>query len=143
MTQPSLPLDHSGLGVLSARECFDRIARTPVGRIAFVSNGDPLILPVNHALDGDAVVFRSNAGSKLLAADTSSSVAFEVDSFEPARRSGWSVVVRGVAETVEDEKEIARLNEFGLDPWADRSNRPFWVRITTYGITGREIVHPS
>jgi len=35
------------------------------------------------------------------------------------------------------------LNEFGLDPWADRSNRPFWVRITTYGITGREIVHPS
>ena len=55
MTQPSLPLDHSGLGVLSTRECFDRIAGTPVGRIAFVSNGDPLILPVNHALDGDAV----------------------------------------------------------------------------------------
>ena len=66
MTQPSLPLDHSGLGVLSTRECFDRIAGTPVGRIAFVSNGDPLILPVNHALDGDAVVFRSNAGSKRL-----------------------------------------------------------------------------
>ena len=143
MTQPSLPLDHSGLGVLSTRECFDRIAGTPVGRIAFVSNGDPLILPVNHALDGDAVVFRSNAGSKLLAADTGSSVAFEVDNYDPTRRSGWSVVIRGVAETVEDEIEIARLNEFGLDPWADRSDRPFWVRITTYGITGREIVHPS
>jgi uncharacterized protein len=142
MTQPSLPLDHSGLGVLSTQECFDRIARTPVGRIAFVSNGDPLILPVNYALDGDAVVFRSNAGSKLLAADAGSSVAFEVDGFEPTRRSGWSVVIRGVAETVEDEREIARLIDFGVEPWADRSDGEFWVRITTYGITGREILHP-
>jgi len=143
MTQPPLPLDHSGLGVLSTRECFERIARSPVGRIAFMSNGDPLILPVNHAVDGDAVVFRSNAGSKLLAADSGSSVAFEVDDFDPSRRSGWSVVIRGVAETVEDEREIARLNEFGVEPWADRSDRAFWVRITTYGISGREIVHPS
>ena len=143
MTKLPLPLDHSGLGVLSTRECFDRIARTAVGRIAFVSNGDPLILPVNHALDGDAVVFRSNAGSKLLAADTGSSIAFEVDGFEPTRRNGWSVVIRGIAETVEDEQEIARLNEFGVEPWADGSDRAFWVRITTYGITGREIVHPT
>ena len=143
MTQPSLPLDHSGLGVLSTRECFERIARTPVGRIAFISNGDPLILPVNHAVDGDAVVFRSNAGSKLLAADTGSSVAFEVDGFEATRRSGWSVVIRGIAETVEDEQEIARLDEFAVEPWADGGDRPFWVRVTTFGITGREIVHPS
>ena len=142
MTQPSLPLDHSGLGVLSTRECFERIARTPVGRIAFISNGDPLILPVNHAVDGDAVVFRSNAGSKLLAADTGSSVAFEVDGFEATRRSGWSVVIRGIAETVEDEQEIARLDEFAVEPWADGGDRPFWVRVTTYGITGREIVRP-
>ena len=143
MTQPSLPLDHSGLGVLSTRECFERISRTPVGRIAFISNGDPLILPVNHAVDGDAVVFRSNAGSKLLAADTGSSVAFEVDGFEATRRTGWSVVIRGIAETVEDEQEIARLDEFAVEPWADGGDRPFWVRVTTYGITGREIVHPS
>ena len=142
MTQPSLPLDHSGLGVLSTRECFERIARTSVGRIAFISNGDPLILPVNHAVDGDAVVFRSNAGSKLLAADTGSSVAFEVDGFEATRRSGWSVVIRGIAVTVEEEQEIARLDEFAVEPWADGGDRPFWVRVTTYGITGREIVHP-
>ncbi len=143
MTDTTSPLDHSGLAVLSRWECFDRLGRMPVGRIAFVSNGDPVIFPVNHALDGEAVVFRTNAGSKLLAADAESPVAFEVDGYDPERRTGWSVIVRGVATTVRDLQVIARLDRLGVGPWADVVDRAYWVRISTYGITGRQVVHPA
>src|SRR6478735_1772933 len=96
----SLPLDHSGLGVLSTEECLDRLRSARVGRIAFVSDGEPVILPVNHGMDGDVVVFRTDAGSKLIAADDEVPVAFEVDGFDPDRRTGWSVLLRGVATSV-------------------------------------------
>jgi nitroimidazol reductase NimA-like FMN-containing flavoprotein (pyridoxamine 5'-phosphate oxidase superfamily) len=137
----SLPLDHSGLGVLPREECLRRLAVARVGRVAFVSQGDPVILPVNHGMDGESVIFRTATGSKLLASDREQPVAFEVDGFDVDRRSGWSVMVRGVATTVEDPDEVARLNLLGVWPWSDLVERKHWVRIRTYSMTGRQTVH--
>lgn len=139
----SLPLDHSGLGVLPREECLRRLGAARVGRVAFVSQGDPVILPVNHGMDGEAIVFRTATGAKLLAADNEQPVAFEVDGFDVDRRSGWSVMVRGTATSVEDSDEVARLNLLGVWPWADLVERTHWVRIRTYSMTGRETVHPA
>jgi len=138
-----LSLDHSGLGVLSREECLRRIRSARVGRVAFVENGEPVILPVNHGLDGDAVVFRTAAGSKLTAAENDEPVAFEVDAFDVDRRAGWSVVIRGVASVVDDQAEVARLATFGVMPWADLAERTNWVRIRAYSLTGREVLHPA
>jgi nitroimidazol reductase NimA-like FMN-containing flavoprotein (pyridoxamine 5'-phosphate oxidase superfamily) len=138
----SMSLDHSGLGVLPVQECLRRIGYVSVGRVAFVNLGEPVILPVNHAMDGDVVVFRTAAGSKFTAACDELPVAFEVDSYEHSIRDGWSVVVQGTATLVESEDEIARLNLLGLEPWADLRERPHWVRIRAYSITGREVIHP-
>jgi uncharacterized protein len=138
----SLPLDHSGMGVLTRDECYDRLRAARVGRIAFVSQGDPVILPVNHAIDGESVVFRTAPGSKLLAGDSKVRVAFEVDGFDADRRTGWSVLVRGTAGTVEDVEAIERLNRIGVWPWADLVERAHWIRIATYSVTGRQTVHP-
>ena len=52
-----MPLDHSGLGVLSREECLRRLRAARVGRVALIDQGEPVILPVNHAVDGAAVVF--------------------------------------------------------------------------------------
>ena len=139
----SLPLDHSGLAVLPREECLRKLAGARVGRLAFVSHGEPVILPVNHGLDGDAVVFRTATGAKLLAADQELPVAFEVDGFDADRRSGWSVLVRGVAVTVEDPEQVKRLNLLGVWPWADLVERTHWVRIRMFSITGRQTVHPA
>ena len=139
----SLPLDHSGMGVLTRDECYERLRTARVGRLAFVSQGDPVILPVNHGLDGEAIVFRTAPGSKLLAGDAERRVAFEVDGFDADRRSGWSVLVRGTATTVENRQEIERLNRLGVWPWADLVERTHWIRIATYSVTGRQTVHPS
>ena len=139
----SLPLDHSGMGVLTRDECYDRLRSARVGRVAFVNQGDPIILPVNHGLDGESIVFRTAPGSKLLAGDAELRVAFEVDGYDVDRRSGWSVLVRGTAHTVEDAAEIGRLNRIGVWPWADLVERNHWIRIAAYSVTGRQTVHPA
>ena len=137
MTTVSYPTDHAGLEVLTPDECLQMIDDSPVGRVAFVDQGAPVILPVNHARDGMSIVFRTAAGSKLGAAMVSSAVAFEVDDYNSVEQAGWSVLVSGVADVVEDDAEIARLETLGVRPWADTEERPFWVRIRADLITGR------
>jgi CBS domain-containing protein len=134
------PSDHAGLRVLGLEECLSRLRTTPLGRLAFVSDGDPVVLPVNHAVDGNDVVFRTAAGSKLFAAERATSVAYEVDGYDVGRRYGWSVLVRGVAEAVYEDEVIDRLETLGMDSWADAVERPVWVRVRSEEITGREIV---
>ena len=114
----TLPTDHAGLAVLPRTECLDRLRHARVGRVAFVENGEPVILPVNHEIDGETIVFRTASGSKLAAAASESRVAFEVDGFDVDRRAGWSVVVRGVAVLITDDEEVRRLRALGVWPWA-------------------------
>lgn len=137
-----LPLDHASLAILPAAECLRRLKTAPLGRLAFVEQGEQVILPVNHSMDGDSVVFRTAPGSKLNAADNELPVAFEIDGYDEGRRSGWSVVVRGTATIVDDQEDVRRLNSLGVEPWADLTERKNWVRIRTSSLTGREIVHP-
>ncbi len=143
MTASQLPIDHSGLEMLPMEDCLYHLRTARVGRVAFLLDGYPIILPVNHGMDGDTVVFRTDLGSKLAAADNAFPVAFEVDGFDVDRRAGWSVVVRGVAETVEEPADTDRLDALGVWPWADAVRRGHWVQITGSEITGRKIVHPS
>ena len=143
MTKTTLPIDHSGLEILPVDDCRYHLQTARVGRIAFLSDGYPTILPVNHRMDGDSVVFRTNVGSKLAAADNGFPVAFEVDGIDADRRAGWSVVVRGDAHTVDEPDEVDRLNLLGVWPWADAVPRGHWVRISGQEITGRKIVHTT
>src|SRR5947209_9679707 len=77
----------------------------------------PAILPVLYGmLDGD-VVIRTAPGEKLIAAVLGQEVAFEIDAFEPARRTGWSVNVVGHAEEIVEEGGRGRARLLGLDPW--------------------------
>lgn len=138
MSQPKPSLDHQGLEVLSTDECWALVASSPVGRVAFVEAGDPTILPVNHAVVGHRVVFRTARGALLHEALMDRPVAFEVDDFDPDRRTGWSVLVRGLAALAEDTEELASL---ALDAWADAVERNDWVAILVEEITGRRIPH--
>lgn len=136
-------VDHSGLEVLAVDECLRRLRLTPVGRVAFVDQGEPVILPVNHAMDGDAIVFRTAPGSKLAAATAEQPIAFEIDDYRLDERTGWSVVVSGTAVLVEDGAERQRLDALDLQTWADGTERGHWIRIRAYSMTGREIVHDA
>jgi nitroimidazol reductase NimA-like FMN-containing flavoprotein (pyridoxamine 5'-phosphate oxidase superfamily) len=109
-----------------------------VGRIGFVVDGRPLILPVNYLADDDSIVFCTEPGTKLSAIGAGAPVVFEVDDSRPLYHAGWSVVVKGSAHEVIDEGHLDSLRRGPLHSWATRSSE-HWVRVSIEEITGRRI----
>ena len=134
---PGQPIDHAGLEPLPFDTCLELLASAPLGRVGFHADGELVILPVNHVMDGQEVAFRTARGSKLAAAGEQGVVAFEADFYDQQSRSGWSVLVTGVATVVYEAPEIERLGRLGLDRWATNVEHPFWVRIRPTSVTGR------
>ena len=133
--------EHTGLDIIDRRECMQLLARARLGRVAVVPDGvRPTVLPVNYVLDGDWIVFRTAPGSKLTAALREGHVAFEIDGADHGGETGWSVVVSGHAEEIQDAEELARAAQLPLRPWAD-GDKSHFVRIPTTHVSGRRIVH--
>jgi len=134
------PTDHVGQEVMGPDECNNKLAATPVGRVAFIADGDLTILPINYRFHEGTIVFRTASGSKLEAAGRHSPIAFEIDGWDAEAHTGWSVLVKGVAlEALADDEADW---EYGLDlkPWSEVVERRYWVRIRPDEITGRKIV---
>lgn len=126
--------------IIDRAECLRLLATQEVGRIGFVNGATPEILPVNYALDGDAVVFASATGTKLWSAPRGT-VSFEVDHLDAASRSGWSVVIHGVAQEITNLDSpglVARVRALSLHPWAG-GDRPHLIRIAPRTMTGRRV----
>lgn len=133
--------DHSGLRVMGLEECLRRVDEAPVGRLAFPLDGEIAVLPVNHVLDGVDICFRTSGGSKIQAAVDGDAVSFEVDDWDGAQRSGWSVLVHGTATLVDDDGQAARLDAAARPPWIVLDpEHTRWVRVSTRQVTGRMIL---
>lgn len=125
---------------LGRDECMRLLATQSVGRLAVLAGLYPMVVPVNFALDRGIIVFRTGAGVKLGAAQHRN-VAFEVDDIDVASRSGWSVVVTGMAETVTDDHDpdlVERSQALSIEPF-DEGPKDLWVRIIPNGVSGRRI----
>lgn len=126
---------------LPADECYRLLASHEVGRIGVNAEHYPLVIPVNYGLDGTTIVIRTHPGTTLAAA-THANVTFEVDDIDRRTRSGWSVLVRGLAEEVAQAHRpelVARTHASGTEPWAPGEHGN-WLRIIVHQITGRRIV---
>ena len=124
---------------LGRAECLELLALVKVGRLGFIADGRPEILPVNYILDGDSVLFRTSESSVLNQASLAE-VAFEVDHIDESARSGWSVVVHGHADDIGDaiDPTSERLRQLALITWAPGS-RHRWFVIRPHTITGRRL----
>ena len=127
----------SKIGDLDEATCVRLLESTPIGRIGFATDDGLLVLPVNFKWYDDSIVFRTLEGQKLAAAAEHQRVCFEVDQWDAATRTGWSVVVQGVAREVTSWAEDAHLDQIGLVPWAKDEWRPIWVRIDPTKVSGR------
>jgi nitroimidazol reductase NimA-like FMN-containing flavoprotein (pyridoxamine 5'-phosphate oxidase superfamily) len=106
--------------------------------VAFTTGEGPVVLPVNYALAGRTLVFRT-APDTLLAGYLDCPAAFEVDGLDDALSQGWSVLVTGRAVRVTSEAEVCHLERFAdVRPWAGGA-RDVYVRIIPRKITGRRI----
>jgi nitroimidazol reductase NimA-like FMN-containing flavoprotein (pyridoxamine 5'-phosphate oxidase superfamily) len=130
----------TGLEVLDRDTCLELLASEEIGRLAIGGVGAPALMPVNYALDGETVVFRTDPGTKLERAGRWGRAAFEIDRFDREARSGWSVVVTGQLEEVThyDAATLERVRALAVDPWA-RGEKQHWLRLVPTQITGRRV----
>ncbi|HEY8524687.1 MAG TPA: pyridoxamine 5'-phosphate oxidase family protein [Acidimicrobiales bacterium] len=131
----------TGLEVLDRDTCLELLATAEVGRLAIGGLGDVVLLPINYALDGETVVFRTDPGTKLERAGRWGRATFEIDDFDLVARAGWSVVVTGRLEEVThyDATAFERVGRLPIDPWVGGEKR-HWLRLVPTRITGRRLV---
>jgi len=127
---------------LTRSDCFELLARHDLGRLAFVDDLGPIVVPVNYLLDHYVLVIRTDEGAKLRAANCGVKVAFEIDGTFAAGRGGWSVLVRGEAFTVSDPVELRRLRQLPVAPLAP-GRKSHYIRVLPGVITGRQILGPG
>lgn len=132
------------LATLTPDECRALLVthRPRLGRLAFVADGWPLVLPVNYALHADTVYFRSAAGSKFDAALRSDRVAFQVDHVDEVWEEGWSILALGHLRVVEDPGELTHVRHLPLRPWAS-GDKPHYLSLKIQSLSGKRIVFPG
>ena len=127
------------LDVIVRDECLELLRGRNYGRLGVTSAGQPIILPVNYAMDGENIVFRTGAGGKFHAMVHGARVAFEIDEIDPEHHAGWSVLATGRVDEVTDQDGQDRLEEeTPITPWAD-GERSHWMVIPAPRISGRRI----
>jgi len=126
-------VDRTGIEVIDGDECLRLLRGRRVGRLGVVVGGEPLILPVNYAVQDETIVFRSAPGSKLDMGPRAPA-CFEVDEFDESMSTGWSVLIAGRLE------EIGADEAGGADvtPWAPGS-RDHWMRLVPRRVSGRRV----
>jgi uncharacterized protein len=137
-----LATDQAGLEILHLGDMFRLLGTAAIGRIGFMADDEVAVLPVRFLVDGQDVVFRTYLGSKLAHIEVGHYVCFEVDSYDADKRTGWSVVVRGLVEK-ESEAACARLDGPGLEAWGATTEERLWMRIRPTTITGRRMELPE
>jgi len=133
-----------GMLELSEAQCWELLREAEqagggVGRIAVSIMNLPDIFPVNYVVDHASIVFRTAEGTKLAAAVLGAGVAFEVDGYDPDEGEAWSVVIKGVAEEIDQLLGRFDAADLPLFPWHASPKHRF-VRIVPSEITGRRFV---
>lgn len=133
---------------LDEAECLRLIASGGIGRIGYSGRYGPTVMPVNYQLYEGTIVFRTTPDSttdedlRTGIANAEYKVAFEIDDFDTAARTGWSVLIQGSAHHVESEAERASVAGAGVDPWPG-GDRELFLRINPTRVTGRRVSQTS
>ena len=91
---------------------------------------------VNYAVADGSLWFQTTGESRLARECPGRRVLVEVDSVDAAARTGWSVVVAGVAESMGTGEVPDILG--GLEVWP-RGPRPVFLRVAADEVTGRQL----
>ncbi|HET7489929.1 MAG TPA: pyridoxamine 5'-phosphate oxidase family protein [Acidimicrobiales bacterium] len=131
-----------GLEVLTDEECLALLTTHHLGRIGFVDDGWPVILPVNYVFDEPSIVVRTGPGGKLDDMPLSM-VAFEIDEADPAGAWGWSVLAQGPAFDISDsiDEYSDALRRLPVHPHAPGAKLN-WLKITARRVSGRRFGTP-
>lgn len=130
--------------VLDVTDCWSYLRASAIGRLAVIGDDAPEIFPVNYSVEHSAIVFRSAEGGKVDAIRARPRVAFEIDEFEPATNTAWSVVIKGTAKEINDPEELRETVGLDVSPWQGGAKNRF-IRIIAEEVSGRRfpVTDPS
>ncbi|MGW0736998.1 pyridoxamine 5'-phosphate oxidase family protein [Streptomyces sp. NPDC002851] len=121
---------------MSPDDALRHLAAVPFGRVVFTHRALPAVRPVHHVLDRDRVVIRTHGGAALRGqAEINGVVAYEADELDPETRTGWSVILTGVATVVEDPELLTRYRA-RLEPWPGEDDLDTFISISSDIVTG-------
>jgi nitroimidazol reductase NimA-like FMN-containing flavoprotein (pyridoxamine 5'-phosphate oxidase superfamily) len=127
----------ASLEPLDRDEAIALLGARGVCRVVFTVDALPAVLPVNYAVDAADIVLSTSIGSRLAAAADGGVLAVQIDDLDSESRTGWSVVVTGVAEVLPDGEEWRRLRGL-LDRWLPERDL-VGIRLPMTVVTGRQI----
>ena len=138
-----VPIERRGDFIITMYELEDEscrrfLERSRFGRVGFVGDEGPEVLPVNAMFSEGSVLFRTAADSPLDRYVVGRAVVFEVDNTDNVAESGWSVLVRGTGHRVTDPHRLAAIADTDVHPWAPGA-RDQWMEIRPERISGRII----
>lgn len=132
-----MPPSQRSLEALSGQEAVELLSKALIGRVVFSVGALPAVVPVTFAVLDHAVVLRTAADTRLATAADGAVLAFEVDDVDPVTRTGWSVVVTGVAEVVTDALRCALIRAV-VEPFAPGDHQVY-IRLPLSVVTGRRV----
>jgi nitroimidazol reductase NimA-like FMN-containing flavoprotein (pyridoxamine 5'-phosphate oxidase superfamily) len=133
-----MPEHSPSLEPLTRRESIELLSSAVVGRVVFTISALPAVVPVTFGVLDDTLVLRTFEGTRLAAAADGGVLAFETDEIDPVARTGWSVVVTGIAELVTDPMRRTRIHSI-VEPFVSGEN-DVYVSLPLTVVTGRRLV---
>ena len=125
---------------MTPAECWDLLEHAELGRLALSVRDDVDIFPINFTVSEGALYFRTSPGSKLAELTANPRVALEADRYDDIAAA--SVIVKGVAERLEQQDDIDAADRLELRPWIP-TLKYRWVRIVPTRVTGRRFTRSA
>jgi len=125
------------LHVLDPVECERLLRLSRFGRLVLLTPEGPEILPVNYAVQGDAIVVRTSSSGSIARYGHDAELVFEIDLVDQEYWSGWSVVARGRGELVSDPSDDVPAGR-RVRSWVDE-DRDSELRMVWRELTGRRV----
>ena len=133
---PRVVTDRNGLEVLDQATCLGLLARSPIGRVAYIAAGTARVVPVNIAMRDGELFFRVGTGGLLAAIAERQLLTVEADEVDVDGSRGWSVMVTGSAHEIvrRPDRSLPTMNS-----WL-RSDAARLVHLTALEISGRRVL---
>lgn len=109
------------LGDFPLEECWNLLRRSSVGRLALSARALPVILPVQHHVEGRTIVMCIGSDPPFDPVVNDVVAAFAVESIDAASATGWTVHVQGMIRSLDrpdrsDRCPVGAGLIIGMDP---------------------------
>jgi uncharacterized protein len=131
----------ASMRTLDRVECLEFLPTKKVGRLGYVTDDGPRIVPLNYTTTPDSIVVRTLAYGEVARSAVDQQVAFQIDDIDEFLQTGWSVLVVGTAKLVSVEELKQIMSVGGPEPWAG-GPRTLFLRIPLTTVTGRQVLAP-